>query len=153
MVSELLIVSLDAVTLALPATAVIEVTRAVAITVVPGCPESVEGMVNVRGRACPVYDLRRRFGLPGRSVGRNEHMVVVAAGDHGWVVVRVSRVQELRMVEADLVEHATRSTDPVIAGLVRLEDGLLVICELAAFLTDLETARTAQAIAASQAGL
>ncbi len=151
MIDEFLIVSLDAITLALPATAVVEVTRAVAITVVPGCPESVEGMVNVRGRACPVYDLRRRFDLPGRSVGRNEHMVVVAVGDRGWAVVRVSRVQELRKIELELVAHATRSTDPVIAGLVQLADGLLVICELAPFLTDLETARTAQAIAASEA--
>ena len=149
---ELLLLSLDAVTVALPASAVIEVTRAVAITVVPGCPESVEGLVNVRGTACPVYDLRRRFGLPARAVGRSEHMVVVTVGDRGWAVVRASRVQELRKIDLELVAHAAQSTDPVIAGLVQLPDGLLVICDLVAFLSDLETAQTAQAVAAIQAG-
>ncbi len=151
MIGELLIFSLDAITLALPATAVVEVARAVAITVVPGCPESVEGMVNVRGKACPVYDLRRRFHLPARAVGRNEHMVVVAVGDRGWAVVRVSRIQDLRKIDPELVAHAVRSTDPVIAGLVQLPDGLLVICELAAFLSDLESVRMAQALGAIEA--
>ncbi len=148
MIDQLLIVSIDAINLALPAVSVVEVARAVAITPVPGCPESVEGMVNVHGRVCPVYDLRRRFGLPARPVHRNEHMVVVSVGERGEAVLRVSRVHELRDIDAGLVQHATRSTDPVIAGLVQLPDGLLVICELATFLSDLETARTAQAIAA-----
>ena len=40
---------------------VLELTR---ITLVPTAPEYLRGMVNVRGKATPVADLRLRFGLP-----------------------------------------------------------------------------------------
>lgn len=150
-VTELLVVSLDSVTLGLPAVDVIEVTRAVAITAVPGCPPAIEGMINVRGRACPVYDLRARFGIPPRPVGRNEHLVIASAGQRGTVIVRVSRVVELRRIDDGAIAAALPSTDPVVRALVQLADGLLVVCDLAAFLTDLEAAATTSALAGATA--
>ncbi len=145
--TALLIASLDEVSLALPATQVIEVVRAVAITPVPGCPDAVEGVVNVRGELLPAYDLRRRFGLAPRAVHRDDHLVIVEAGARGSAVVRVNRAHELREIAPELVAGAASSTDPLIRGLARLPDGLLVVCDLAAFLTDLEAERTAHVIA------
>ena len=151
MTVELLLVSLDAVTFAVVAADVIEVARVVAITRVPGCPESIEGVINVRGRACPVYDLRGRFGLPAHPVERTEHLVVVDLGARGHAVVRVSRVHELRKLDPEIIARATPSVDPMIAGLVQLPDGLLVICDLKGFLTEVDATRTAHAIEAVEA--
>jgi purine-binding chemotaxis protein CheW len=41
-----------------------EVLEVSAITRVPTAPDYMLGVVNVRGKAIPVVDLRRRFGLP-----------------------------------------------------------------------------------------
>lgn len=150
-VAELLIVSLDTATLGLPAADVIEVARAVAVTLVPGCPPSVEGVVNVRGRACPVYDLRARFGLRPRPVARDEHLVIANAGARGTVVVRVSRAVALRQVDDAALATAPPSTDPIVRALVQLPDGLLVVCDLAAFLSDLEATQTTRALAGAGA--
>lgn len=146
-VMSLLVAAIDEMTFALAADDVIEVVRAVMITPVPGCPEAVEGLVNVRGEPLPVYDLRRRFGLAARATHPDDHLMIVAAGARGSAIVRVSRAHELRTVDPALVTGAAPSTDPMIRGLVRLADGLLVICDLASFLSDLDAAQTAAAIA------
>ena len=148
--TSFLLVSLDAITFALPGENLIEVVRAVAITRVPGCPDAVEGVVNVRGELLPVYDLRARFGLPPRAVHRDDHFVIVTAGARGPAIVRVSRAHELRAVEPQATSSAERSTDPMIRGLARLPDGLLVVCDLAEFLSDLDAAQTAAAISNHQ---
>lgn len=41
-----------------------EILDLMPITKVPTAPEHLRGVVNVRGKAIPVVDLRRRFGLP-----------------------------------------------------------------------------------------
>ncbi len=46
-----------------------EIIRLQPITKVPGAPDFVEGVINLRGRVIPVIDLRKRFHLP--PSGRN----------------------------------------------------------------------------------
>ena len=41
-----------------------EVLELPLITKVPGAPDYMRGVINVRGKATPVVDLRRKFGLP-----------------------------------------------------------------------------------------
>ncbi|MEO8561278.1 MAG: chemotaxis protein CheW, partial [bacterium] len=61
-------VRLGGATIGLPAAAVREIVRAVAITPLPGAPDIVEGAVNVRGRLVPVIDVRRLLGFPARQL-------------------------------------------------------------------------------------
>ena len=49
---------------AINVTQVREVLEVSTITRVPTAPEYMRGVVNVRGKAIPVVDFRRRFGLP-----------------------------------------------------------------------------------------
>lgn len=146
LLSTFLLVSIDAVTFALPAPEVVEVVRAVAITRLPGCPASVEGIVNVRGQPLPVYDLRRRFGLSPSAVSPEEHFIVVSAGSRGQAIIRVTRALDLRPIEPEAMASAERSNDPIVSGLVRLPDGLLFVCDLAAFLSDLEAEQLVSAL-------
>jgi len=53
---------------------VLEVSR---ITKVPTAPEYMRGVVNVRGQATPVVDLRRRFGLPKGADTVNTRIIVM----------------------------------------------------------------------------
>jgi purine-binding chemotaxis protein CheW len=47
------------------------------LTVVPGMPDCVRGVINLRGRVVPVIDLGVRFGLPTGAVTRRSCIVVV----------------------------------------------------------------------------
>lgn len=54
-----------------------EILDLMPITKVPTAPEHLRGVVNVRGKAIPVVDLRRRFGLPRGTDTVNTRIVVL----------------------------------------------------------------------------
>jgi purine-binding chemotaxis protein CheW len=130
------------------ADAVREVYQSVTITPLPGAPPSIEGLVDVRGTIAPVYDLRSRLGLPARPPGPDDHLIIAQA-DARLVVIRVDRAIDLVRVPADQLEPALPDARPAhVAGVARLPDGLVVICDLTAFLSSAESTRLAAALEA-----
>ena len=89
-----------------------EIIRIQPVTPVPGAPEYIEGLINLRGRVVPVVDLRKRFILPTRPIGDKSRIIVIQVGDD-IVGVVVDAVSEVITVAPDLVEPAAR----VVSGL------------------------------------
>ena len=67
-----------------------ELVRVAALLPLPRAPAVVEGILNLRGRVVPVYDIRSRFGLPPKAVELTDHLIVAQAGER-LVAVRVDR--------------------------------------------------------------
>lgn len=111
-----------------------EVVAAVRPSPLPGAPPEVEGLVDLRGTTVPVLDLRVQFGLPGRPVRPSDRLVVVDAAGRR-LALRVDRVVDLVPVAAADVDAHPLAGAGVTAGVARLPDGLLVICDLEAFLS------------------
>lgn len=131
------------------ADAVREVYQSVAITALPGAPSSIEGFVDVRGTISPVYDLRSRLGLAARPHGPDDHMIIARA-DRRLVVIRVDRALDLAHVPADQLQAVVPEPGAAnVAGIARLPDGLVVICDLTAFLSPAESAQLAAALEAT----
>ncbi|HEY0971117.1 MAG TPA: chemotaxis protein CheW [Gemmatimonadales bacterium] len=133
---HLLLFSIDDLRFALPVSAVRETVRAVAITPLAGAPGVVEGVIDVRGTVTPVLDMRARFRLPPRPVRPSDHMVLAEAAGR-QVALRVDRVLEVATVTGEDV-RAARDDDPSmrhLAGVARLPDGLVLVGDLDAFLT------------------
>jgi purine-binding chemotaxis protein CheW len=67
-------------------------------TPVPGSPAQWLGLLNLRGRTCPVLDLRLALGL-GAAQEPGAIVVVVRAGraEAGMLVERVSEIREIRL--------------------------------------------------------
>jgi purine-binding chemotaxis protein CheW len=122
-------------TLALLASAVTEVVRAVAVTELPKAPPIVEGVINFRGRIVPVLDVRQRFGLTPRSLDPDQHFIIAQAGPRR-VALRVDRAFDVIGVEARAIESSALVAPGAeyVAGIARLPDGLLVIHDLESFL-------------------
>ena len=57
-----------------------EVLEISQITKVPTAPAYMRGVVNVRGQATPVVDLRLRFGLPAGADTVNTRIIVMELG-------------------------------------------------------------------------
>lgn len=62
---------------AIPITSVREILDMAAITRIPQMPPAVRGVVNVRGAAVPVIDLRLRFGLEAAERTVNTRIIIV----------------------------------------------------------------------------
>ena len=125
--------------LGISASATLELLRATAITRLPRGPDVVEGLVDVRGKALPVFDLRRRFGWPPKAVEPSDHLVMARAGER-LALLRVDRAVALvsfptaEIEDASaIVAHADR-----IAGIAHLPDGLVLLHDLATFLSHAE---------------
>ena len=124
-VHEFLIVELAGQRLGLPAPMVRELLRAAAITPLPGGPSLVEGVISIRGRVVPVFDLRQWLRLPARPVEPADHLVVVGTGEEA-AVVRVDRALQLARLEAAPGNSGSR--------VVQHAGALVVLPDLAAFL-------------------
>lgn len=131
-----------------------EVLRSVAITPLPNAPDAVEGIVDLRGTVIPVFDMRRRFGLPARE-NRPADRLVVARSRGRMVAFRADSVVGLREVDLAAAEDAASALPHAehVAGVARLPDGLVLIHDLGTFLSRSETAVLDQALATPAPGV
>lgn len=147
--SELVIFELGSQQLGLASESVLEIVRAVAITPLPGAPAGVEGVVDLRGTIVPVFDLRARLGLLPRPLLIADHLLVCDAGACGVVIVRVDRITQIRAnADAPELPQVGPSTDRLVRALARLPDGIVVVCDLSAVLTEPDLEALARAMAA-----
>ncbi len=147
---EILLFEIDDRRFALPTRSVREVVRAVAVRPLPRAPHVVEGLIDVRGEVVPLFDLRRRFGLPARELSPGEHFILGATAARP-VAVRVDRTLAVATVPAASV-HDPRGVVPDVApylGAITMPDGLVLIHDLDTFLSAAEAATLDAALAES----
>ena len=135
---------------AVPADAVLEVTRAVAPAPLPGAPSSIVGVVDRRGTVVPVLDCRRRFGHESRPVRLSDNLVFVSAGPRELALLVDQAVELAPLPEGALVHAASFVTHAgTLAGVARI-DGLVFVHDLAAFLAQAEGERLDAALDARE---
>lgn len=77
------------------------------ITRVPGAPEAVRGVVNLRGRVIPVVDLREKLKMERASAAERPVIIVVQLTHNGLPLttgVMVDQVLDVRDVKAAQIE-------------------------------------------------
>ena len=134
--AQLVVFGLDAQRYALPLASVERIVRAVEATRLPNAPAIVLGAINVAGRVLPVLNLRRRFGLPEREINPADQFLIAHTARRTVVLV----VDEaLGMVECPATEiiRPTQIAPGLgqLQGVVRLDDGLVLIQDLEKFLS------------------
>lgn len=135
-------------TFGLPAHNVVEIMRAVAVSPLPGSPQAITGVINVRGKPVVVIDPAVRFGKPDVAVTPNENFVLVATTAR-TIAVRVDIAEDLVDVdEASLTAAKSASSSlGMLHGIAAMPDGALVIYDVAAFLTQAEEEAIEEALA------
>jgi purine-binding chemotaxis protein CheW len=116
-----------------PVEQVREVRDMQAVTPVPGAPPYVVGVTNLRGQIITIVDFRKRLGLPSKSGGVNEKIIIVEMGEYAVGVVVDEVTDVLTIPWKDIERHmevATTMTDCVI-GIGKIADKLIVILDLA----------------------
>ena len=116
-----------------------EVLRGVEITPVPGTPDYVLGIINLRGKVVTVLDTRQRFGLPSREMDDNSRVIVMEIGEDiiGILVDSVAEVVYLRQSEIDVAPNVgNRESSRYIKGVYSSDGELLILVDLKELLTD-----------------
>lgn len=124
----------------------------VAVSPLPGGPEIVLGAINLHGRVVPVLDFRRRLALPECKYGPEAH-VLVARALQRMLALPVDEVAGVIRVGAETVT-APDEVAPGLAlvrGVAPLDDEILVIHDLDAFLSSEEEVALDRALEGMQA--
>ncbi len=118
-----------------------EVLRLTEIAPVPGAPDYVIGIINLRGNVVTVIDTRCRFGLPPIESSDSSRIVIIEV--EGQVVgVLVDSVAEVVDLPASAIEMAPNvgndDSSKYIQGVTSRDGELLILVDLNRFLSEEE---------------
>jgi purine-binding chemotaxis protein CheW len=145
--AELLTFSVGGQRFAIEAGQVVEVVRAVHLARLPKAPAVLEGLIDWRGAVASVLDIRLRFRLPAKPIEATDH-IVIARANARLVGIRVDCALGVVAVPEQAIEAigGIAPASDYLAGVVKLPDGLLLIHDLATFLSAAETDALDEAI-------
>ena len=110
-----------------------EVLRVTDITPVPGAPEYVLGIINLRGNVVTVIDCRRCFGLPDKEHDDVSRIVIVEASAQIFGIL-VDSVAEVVYLRTSQIDHApsvgAEDSAKYIQGVYSRDDELLILVDL-----------------------
>ncbi len=116
-----------------PVSQVMEVLRFTEITPVPGAPDSVMGIINLRGNVVTVLDTRKKFGLP-RKVPDDSTRIVVTTIEGQIIGILVDNVYDVMWLRASEMEAtpSTRGDESAkfIQGVASRDGELLILVDL-----------------------
>ncbi|CAH0534089.1 Chemotaxis protein CheW [Vibrio stylophorae] len=118
-----------------------EVLRYTEIAPVPGAPDYVLGIINLRGNVVTVIDTRARFGLMPGEITDNTRIVIIEAEKQviGILVDSVAEVVDLKGSDIDTTPSVgTEESARFIQGVSNRDGQLLILVDLNKLLSDEE---------------
>ncbi|PCI08084.1 MAG: chemotaxis protein CheW [Gammaproteobacteria bacterium] len=106
---------------------------------VPGAPDFVLGITNIRGNVVTIVDARKRFTLSSIDYTKDARMIVVELGEQTAAIVvdSVSDVIDVPKTSIDINPRLQMSEGSrFISGVVLHSTGLVIIIDVDAFLVD-----------------
>jgi purine-binding chemotaxis protein CheW len=141
--TQFVTLGIDRETFALPVETVREILDMCEISKLPNAPDQLLGMIDVRGTAVPVIDLRTKFGLPRIDATPNTRILVLEltqAGRKTLIGLVADRVFEVTGLDEDRLDPAPdtgcRWNSNHIAGIGRRADKFVVVLALERLLAD-----------------
>lgn len=133
---ELVVFLLDGLRYGVPLELTRRATPMLAVSHLPDAPDIAIGVINLHGQVIPVLDIRRRFGLPPRAYGPEAHLLVVQTPQRtvAFPVDEVVGVEQYSFDQLTPSNHILPGLSQV-AGVLTLEDDLLFVHDVDAFLS------------------
>ena len=134
--TRLVTFTLDHQRYAVNLSAVERIVPAAEVTPLPQAPGIVLGVINVQGQILPVFNIRRRFGLPERDMDLNDKLIIANTPRRTVVLVVDSATGVI-----ERAEHEVTAAENILPnlkhleGAAPLEDEIVLIHDLDRFLS------------------
>jgi purine-binding chemotaxis protein CheW len=123
---QLVVFSLGDEEYALPIAAVHEIIRYTEPRSVASSVGWIRGVISLRGKIVPVYDLAARLGQAAQAAAEDQKIVIVeTASDMAGVVV--DDVEEVLTVEPEQLESVPSADGASIDAIAKIDDRLVVL--------------------------
>ena len=110
-----------------------EIVRVPEITAVPNAPESIEGVINLRGKIIPFMDLRKRFGSPNVQSDKKNRILVVELEKRllGLIVNSASEVIKIPPSEIEPPGNVfAEGESNYVTGVGKLNGRLIILLDI-----------------------
>jgi purine-binding chemotaxis protein CheW len=110
-----------------------EIVSLQTITAVPGTPDYVKGVINLRGKVIPTIDLRLKFGMPEQEDSRTTAIVItqVEGMEVGVVVDAVSEVLDVAVENVeDTPSFGSGIDTSFMLGIAKTEGNVTLLLDL-----------------------
>jgi purine-binding chemotaxis protein CheW len=110
-----------------------EIVRVPEITAVPSAPETIEGVINLRGKIIPVMDLRKRFGQSDIQSDKKNRILVVELDNKlvGLIVNAASEVLKIAPSEIEAPGNLfAEGESSYVTGVGKLKGRLIIILDI-----------------------
>ena len=114
-----------------------EIVRVPEITAVPSAPETIEGVINLRGKIIPVMDLRKRFGQTEIQPDKKNRILVVELDNKlvGLIVNAASEVLRIAPSEIEAPGNLfAEGESSYVTGVGKLKGRLIILLDIAKLL-------------------
>lgn len=130
---------------ALDISSVREVLEYTTITKVPRTPDYIRGVINLRGRAVPVVDVRLKFDMPETEPTVNTCIIIVEVklgGEETVLGALADSVKEVMDIEPENIEPTPRMGTSIqadfIQGIGKQGDDFIIILDIDRVFTEEE---------------
>ena len=125
MTQQLVVFALGHEEYALPIQQVQEIIRYSEPRAVSSAEPWIRGVISLRGKIVPVFDLGLRLGLHAEP-GQDQKIVIVET-DSGTAGVIVDEVEEVLTVDADQLDEIPGAGSDAIDAIAKIDDRLVVL--------------------------
>lgn len=115
---------------ALPIGDVLEVVRAAALSAPPGGDSLLEGMINLRGRTAPVFDVRATLRLEPKPVEPSDYLIIFEWNDRP-AAIRVDGDVDMKTVDDDRFEPSGNlpGGDALVVEIARMDEQIVRVLD------------------------
>lgn len=114
-----------------------EIVRVPEITSVPNAQETIEGVINLRGKIIPVVDLRKRFGQVEITADKKNRILVVEL-DNKLVGLIVNSASEVLKIPPSEIESPgsvfADGESSYVTGVGKLKGRLIILLDISKLL-------------------
>lgn len=132
---QLVVFSLHGEEYALPITRVQEIIRYTEPRTVASDIAWIKGVISLRGKIVPVYDLTARLGLESSRSEHSKIVIVETANEQAGVIV--DDVEEVVTVDSDQLEDVPAAGSDAIESIAKIGDRLVILLNPEGILTGL----------------
>jgi purine-binding chemotaxis protein CheW len=137
----------------IPIAKVVEIVRPQKVFSIPGLPDFLSGVMNVRGSVIPLIDLRRRFGV--NPTGKKERIIVTRFGSEkiGFLVDEIREILALSAGEISAPPSFFKGFKAeYITGLGKKDDSIIILLNIDSLLSSEERIQLTESIGMLEAG-
>jgi purine-binding chemotaxis protein CheW len=89
----------------------------------------VRGVISLRGKIVPVYDLAARLGLQAERTGEGAKIVIVESATDMLAGVVVDDVEEVLTVDDSQLDAVPAAGSPSIEAIAKIDDRLVILLD------------------------